>query len=185
MTKNKLLLIIMDGVGIRSSDNFNALKNAHTPNLDNYFKTRQWTTLACHGGAVGLPEGIMGNSEVGHLNIGAGRVVKQDLVRISDSLKDGSFEKIPEFIELVNYVKEHDKSLHLTGLLSDAGVHSDYNHLKEILKILKKNDIQKVYLHAITDGRDTPPNSGKGFLKNIIEFMAKENIGKLASITGR
>ena len=185
MTKNKLLLIIMDGVGIRSSDNLNALKNAHTPNLDNYFKTKPWTTLACHGEAVGLPEGIMGNSEVGHLNIGAGRVVKQDLIRITDSFKDGSFEKIPEFIELVNYVKETDKSLHLTGLLSDAGVHSDFNHLKEILKILKKNGLQKVYLHAITDGRDTPPNSGIGYLKNILAFMKEENIGKLASITGR
>jgi 2,3-bisphosphoglycerate-independent phosphoglycerate mutase len=185
MTKNKLLLIIMDGVGIRSSDNLNALKNAHTPNLDNYFKTKPWTTLACHGEAVGLPEGIMGNSEVGHLNIGAGRVVKQDLIRITDSFKDGSFEKIPEFIELVNYVKETDKSLHLTGLLSDAGVHSDFNHLKEILKILKKNGLQKVYLHAITDGRDTPPNSGIGYLKNIIAFMKEENVGKLASITGR
>ena len=185
MNKNKLLLIIMDGVGIQSSEKFNALKNAHTPNLDKYFKTKPWTTLACHGKAVGLPDGIMGNSEVGHLNIGAGRVVKQDLVRITDSFEDGSFEKIPEFIKLMKYVKENDKPLHLTGLLSDAGVHSDYNHLKKILKILKKNGIQKVYLHAITDGRDTPPNSGIGYLKNIIEFMKKENIGKLASITGR
>jgi len=175
----------MDGVGIQSSEKFNALKNAQTPNLDEYFKTKPWTTLACHGRAVGLPDGIMGNSEVGHLNIGAGRVVKQDLVRITDSFADGSFEKIPEFLQLMNYVKEKDKPLHLTGLLSDAGVHSDYNHLKEILKILKKSGVQKVYLHAITDGRDTPPNSGKGYLQNIIEFMGKENIGKLATITGR
>ena len=144
MTKNKLLLIIMDGVGIQSSEKFNALKNAHTPNLDNYFKTTSWTTLACHGRAVGLPDGIMGNSEVGHLNIAAGRVVKQDLVRITDSFEDGSFEKIPEFIDLVKYVKKEDKPLHLTGLLSDAGVHSDYNHLKKILTILKKNGIRKV-----------------------------------------
>ena len=185
MEKNKLLLIIMDGVGISKSNEYNAVNKANTPNLDNYFKNMPWTTLACHGRAVGLPDGIMGNSEVGHLNIGAGRVVKQDLVRITDSLADGSFEKIPEFIELINYVKKNNSSLHLTGLLSDAGVHSDYNHLKKILKILKKNGVKKVYLHAITDGRDTPPNSGKGYLRNIIEFMKNENIGKLATITGR
>jgi len=185
MEKNKLLLIIMDGVGISKSNEYNAVKKANTPNLDNYFKNMPWTTLACHGRAVGLPDGIMGNSEVGHLNIGAGRVVKQDLVRITDSLADGSFEKIPEFIELIKYVKKNNSSLHLTGLLSDAGVHSDYNHLKKILKILKKNGVKKVYLHAITDGRDTPPNSGKGYLRNIIEFMKNENIGKLATITGR
>ena len=185
MNKNKLLLIIMDGVGIRESEKFNALKNANTPNLDNYFATKPWTTLGCFGRAVGLPDGIMGNSEVGHLNIGAGRVVMQDLVRIADSFSDGSFEKIPEFIELVNYVKNNNKSLHITGLLSDAGVHSDYNHLMNILKILKANGVNRVFLHAITDGRDTPPNSGIKYLKNIIEFMNDEGIGKLATITGR
>lgn len=185
MTKNKLILIIMDGIGIREAEKFNAFKNASTPNLDNYFQNKPWTTLACHGRAVGLPDGIMGNSEVGHLNIGAGRVVKQDLVRITDSFVNGDFESILEFKNLINYVKENNKPLHLTGLLSDAGVHSDYNHLKNILKILKKNDVRDVYLHAITDGRDTPPNSGIEYLKNIIDFMDAEGIGKLATIIGR
>ncbi len=185
MSKNKLLLIIMDGVGIRDTEENNAVKKAHTPNLDNYFEHRPWTKLACHGMAVGLPEGIMGNSEVGHLNIGAGRVVKQELVRITESLKNGSFEKIPEFIELVDYVKKNNKALHLTGLLSDAGVHSDYRHLMDILKILKKNQVENVFLHAITDGRDTPPNSGIKYIKNIIDFMRDENIGTLSTIIGR
>ncbi|NOZ62083.1 MAG: 2,3-bisphosphoglycerate-independent phosphoglycerate mutase [Calditrichaeota bacterium] len=185
MSKNRLMLIIMDGVGVREASEFNAVKNANTPNLDSYFENYPWTTLACHGRAVGLPEGIMGNSEVGHLNIGAGRVVKQDLVRITDALEDGSFEKIPEFIDLVNYVKQNNKALHLTGLLSDAGVHSDYRHLMKIIQILKKNGVEKIYLHAIMDGRDTPPNSGKGYLQNILDFMKKENAGKLASVIGR
>ena len=185
MSRNRLLLIIMDGVGLRDAEEYNAVKLAKTPNLDNYFQTKPWTSLACHGRAVGLPDGIMGNSEVGHLNIGAGRIVKQDLVRISDALEDGSFEKIPEFIDLINYVKENNQVLHITGLLSDAGVHSDYNHLKQILKILKKNGVEQVYLHAITDGRDTPPNSGKGYLRNILDFMNREGCGKLATIIGR
>ncbi|MCD4665083.1 MAG: 2,3-bisphosphoglycerate-independent phosphoglycerate mutase, partial [Bacteroidales bacterium] len=109
MNKNKLILIIMDGVGIRDAEKFNAFKNANTPNLDNYFQTKPWTTLACHGRAVGLPDGIMGNSEVGHLNIGAGRVVKQDLVRITDSFVNGNFESIFECKNLIKYVKENNK----------------------------------------------------------------------------
>ncbi|MBD3290036.1 2,3-bisphosphoglycerate-independent phosphoglycerate mutase [candidate division KSB1 bacterium] len=185
MNKNKLLLMILDGFGINEKKERNAVKNAHLPNLNQFFNTMPWTKLACHGRAVGLPDGIMGNSEVGHINIGAGRVVMQDLVRITVALEDGSFEEISEFQNIITYIKENDKSLHLTGLLSDAGVHSDFNHLKQILKILKKNNIERVYLHAITDGRDTPPNSGKRYLKDILDFMEKEQIGKLASIIGR
>lgn len=185
MSKNKLLLVIMDGVGINESDEYNAVKMANTPNLDNYFETKSWTKLACHGRAVGLPDGIMGNSEVGHLNIGAGRVVMQDLVRIHVSFEKNTFESIPEFQDLLSYARQHDKPVHMTGLLSDAGVHSDYNHLMNIMKIFKKNGITKVYLHAITDGRDTPPNSGITYLKNIIDFMEKEGVGKLATIIGR
>jgi 2,3-bisphosphoglycerate-independent phosphoglycerate mutase len=185
MNKNKLLLMILDGFGINEKTDRNAVKNANIPNLNNYFKTRPWNKLSCHGRAVGLPDGIMGNSEVGHINIGAGRVVMQDLVRITVALEDGSFEQIPEFKDMVKYAKEKNASLHLTGLLSDAGVHSDFNHLKQILKILKKNGVQKIYLHAITDGRDTPPNSGKRYLADIIDFMKQEQVGKLASIVGR
>lgn len=183
--KNKLLLIIMDGVGVRKATEYNAVANANTPNLDNYFAKRPWTTLKCHGRAVGLPEGVMGNSEVGHLNIGAGRVVMQDLVRIDASFEEHKFEAIPEFIQLMKYVKEHDAALHLIGLLSDAGVHSDYNHLKKILAILKANDIRNVYVHAITDGRDTPPNSGIGYLTNLLAYMQTLGVGKLATIIGR
>ncbi len=185
MSKNKLLLMILDGVGLRDANNNNALKLANTPNLDSYFKEYPWTTLQAHGNAVGLPSGIMGNSEVGHLNIGAGRVVKQNLVKITDSLNSEKFENIPTFQNLLQYLKKNNKPIHLMGLLSDAGVHSDIKHLKKILLILKKNDIHNVYLHAITDGRDTPPNSGKKYLENIIEFMKKENVGQLSTIIGR
>ena len=185
MSKNKLLLMILDGVGLRDEKENNALKLANTPNLDLYFKNYPWTSLKAYGNAVGLPSGIMGNSEVGHLNIGAGRIVKQNLVRIKDSLDSKEFEKIPTFINLIKYLKENNKPLHLMGLLSDAGVHSDYEHLKKILLLLKKNNITNVYLHAITDGRDTPPNSGIKYLKNIIEFMGKEKIGALSTIIGR
>jgi len=185
LSKNKLLLMILDGVGLRDEKENNALKLAYTPHLDLYFKNYPWTSLKAHGNAVGLPSGIMGNSEVGHLNIGAGRIVKQNLIRIKDSLDNGEFEKIPAFKNLIKYLKENNKPLHLMGLLSDAGVHSDYEHLKKILLILKQNNVQNVYLHAITDGRDTPPNSGKKYLKNIIEFMEKEKIGKLSTVIGR
>ena len=185
MAKNKLLLMIMDGVGLRDSSEYNALEKAKTPNLHNYFKTYPMTKLNCHGRAVGLPDGVMGNSEVGHLNIGAGRVVMQDLVRIDAALEDGSFEEIPEYQDLVKDVKEHDKALHLIGLLSDAGVHSDMNHLKKVLKLLKNDGVSRVYVHALTDGRDTPPNSGVGYLSDIMDFMATEGIGKLATIIGR
>ncbi|MCP4402416.1 MAG: 2,3-bisphosphoglycerate-independent phosphoglycerate mutase, partial [bacterium] len=184
MAKNKLLLMIMDGVGLRESSEYNALEKAQTPNLHSYFNTYPMTKLNCHGRAVGLPDGVMGNSEVGHLNIGAGRIVMQDLVRIDAAFEDGTFETIPEYQDLVNDVKEHDKALHLIGLLSDAGVHSNMNHLKKILKLLKKNGVSKVYVHAITDGRDTPPNSGVNYLRDIINFMNAEEIGKLATIIG-
>ncbi|MEA1986298.1 MAG: 2,3-bisphosphoglycerate-independent phosphoglycerate mutase, partial [Candidatus Marinimicrobia bacterium] len=146
MSKNKLLLMILDGVGLQDSEENNALKLAKTPNLDSYFKNYPWTSLKAHGNAVGLPEGIMGNSEVGHLNIGAGRVVKQNLVRIKDSLNSGEFENISAFQNLIKYVKKNKKPIHLMGLLSDAGVHADYNHLKKILLLLKKNNIQNIYL---------------------------------------
>ena len=137
MNKNKLLLIIMDGVGINNSTEFNAVYNAKTPNLDKYFNTKPFTTLKCHGRSVGLPTGVMGNSEVGHLNIGAGRIFMQDLVRIDTSFKNNNFESIEEFKNIIKYVKTNNKSIHLLGLLSDAGVHSNINHLKKILKILK------------------------------------------------
>ncbi len=175
----------MDGVGWGSSTEYNALKNANTPDLVNFFKNRPFTTLNCHGKAVGLPEGVMGNSEVGHLNIGAGRVVMQDLVRIDTSFEKNNFKDILEFKNLIKYVKENNKALHLVGLLSDAGVHSDYNHLKNILKILKGKNVYNVYIHAITDGRDTPPNSGIKYLVDIMDFMNTEGIGKLGTIIGR
>lgn len=185
MSKNKLLLIIMDGIGIRESKEFNSLENSNTPNLHNFFKSKPWTTLACHGRAVGLPDGIMGNSEVGHLNIGAGRVVMQDLVRIHVSFEDKSFEKIPEFVDLIDYATKKQKAVHLMGLLSDAGVHSDYNHAMQIMKLLKDRGVEKIYLHAITDGRDTPPNSGINYLKNMLAFMNEHRCGTLASVIGR
>lgn len=185
MSKNQALLIIMDGVGLRHSTERNAFSGANTPHLDEYLSTRPHTSLRCHGTAVGLPDGVMGNSEVGHLNIGAGRVVMQDLVRIDTSFSHNTFVDIPEFTNLVKHTQEHGTALHLIGLLSDAGVHSNYNHLKQILKILKTQQIANVYVHAITDGRDTPPNSGIKYLADLLTFMEDEGIGRLGTIIGR
>jgi len=185
MMKNKVMLIIMDGFGLTDEVKGNAIKAAKTPNLDKLFATRPWTRLKCSGNAVGLPEGQMGNSEVGHLNIGAGRIVYQDITRINLSIKDGSFFKNPELIKTIKHCTDYNSSLHIFGLLSDGCVHSSLDHLWAILKLAKDNNLNKVYLHAFMDGRDTLPHSGVGFIKQFQEQAKKIGVGKIATISGR
>lgn len=185
----------MDGFGLSDEIKGNAIKAAKTPNLDSLFATKPWTRLKCSGNAVGLPEGQMGNSEVGHLNIGAGRIVYQYITRINLSIKDGTLFKNPELLKAINHCIKNNSKLHILGLLSDGCVHSSLEHLWAILKLAKNNNFKKVYIHAFMDGRDTLPHSGIGFIKQFQE-KAKETrlgeasrsqigVGKIATISGR
>jgi len=183
--KNKVMLIIMDGFGLTDEVKGNAIKAAKTPNLDRLFATRPWTRLKCSGNAVGLPEGQMGNSEVGHLNIGAGRIVYQDITRINLSIKDGSFFKNSELVKAIKHCIKNNSSLHIFGLLSDGCVHSSVEHLLAILKLAKDNNLKKVYLHAFMDGRDTLPHSGIDFIKQFQKKAEEICVGKIATISGR
>ena len=181
----KVILIILDGYGLRAEEEFNAVKAANTPTLDALFRKYPNTELKCSGIDVGLPEGMMGNSEVGHLNIGAGRVVKQMLVQIDRSITDRTFYSKSVFNNVMKIVKQRGSSLHLMGLISDGGVHSSLSHLYSLLKIAKEHSIRKVYIHAFTDGRDTPPNSAKRYLREIIEKIDEIGIGEISTIIGR
>lgn len=185
MKKNNVMLMILDGYGLRENKDNNAAMQANTPYLNKVKAEEPMTALDCHGNEVGLPEGVMGNSEVGHLNIGAGRVVMQDLVRIDLALKDGSCAEIPEYKDLIKHALDNDVPVHLMGLMSDAGVHSNYNHLMKILLSLKKAGVKEAYVHALMDGRDTPPNSGAGYLEKLIAFMNEHQFGKVATVIGR
>ena len=184
MKKNKVILTILDGYGIGEQNEYNAVTNASTPNLDKLFKKYPSCELVCSGAEVGLPEGTMGNSEVGHLNIGAGRIVYQDISRIDRSIEDGSFFENPALNGLIDYAKKNGKKLHLLGLLSDGGVHSSLNHLEAILKKCKQESFDNLFVHAFTDGRDTAPDSGMGFVEKL-ERKLTEYTGKIASVSGR
>lgn len=185
-TDRLCMLMILDGCGIRRQRENNAIALAKTPNLD-ALKTRYaHTQLLCSGEAVGLPEGIMGNSEVGHLNIGAGRIVYQDLMRINVAIREGSFFENPVLKTALETVRSTKGSrMHLMGLVSNGGVHSDIQHLFALLDMARQNDIQQVFVHVILDGRDTPPDSGMGFVKQLKEHICKYNYGDIASICGR
>ena len=182
---NKVLLLILDGWGYREQKEGNAIKLANTPNMTSFTNTYPNTTLLASGEAVGLPAGIMGNSEVGHLNIGAGRVVYQTLTAINKSIRTGEFFKNEVLLKAINNAKENNSSLHLLGLASDAGVHSVLPHVYSILKMAKEAGLSKVYLHAFMDGRDTHPTSGLGFIKEIEKNMAEIGVGKVATVGGR
>lgn len=182
---NKALLMILDGYGLREEKENNATRQADTPFLNSLFRDAPNTALNCHGLEVGLPEGVMGNSEVGHLNIGAGRVVMQDLVRIDQALREGKCKEFPEFLQMIRDAKEKGGKLHLMGLLSDAGVHSDYRHLMKILPALKEAGVEQVYVHALMDGRDTPPQSGAGYIRKLQNYMKEIGCGKIATVIGR
>ena len=167
----RLVLLILDGFGLTDKTEGNAIKLANTPNLDFIFNNYQWVKLKASGEAVGLPEGQMGNSEVGHLNIGAGRVVYQDLPRITNEIKTGDFYKNKNLLRAIDNCKKNDSALHLFGLLSDGGVHSHVEHLYALIDLAKKNDLKKVFIHVFLDGRDTPVDSGKKFILDLEEKL--------------
>ena len=169
---NPYVIMILDGWGIsESKDNGNAIALANTPFLDGLIKNYPNTRLRCSGKAVGLPDGIMGNSEVGHLNIGAGRIVYQLLLRIDMAIEDRSFFDNAALNSVMAKVKEKKSALHLMGLVSDAGVHSQLSHLLALIDMAAKKGIPEVYVHAILDGRDTPPDSGVGYIKSLREYI--------------
>ncbi len=185
MVKKPVMLMILDGFGLSNNLDGNAVKAAHKPNFDKYYSSYPITSLSASGLDVGLPRGQMGNSEVGHLNIGSGRIIYQELTRITKEVEEGDFFKKPELIAAMETAKEKNSSLHLLGLLSNGGVHSHIDHLKALLKMAKDRGLTKVYVHAFLDGRDVPPSSGIDFVKEIESYMAEENIGSIATIGGR
>ncbi len=182
--KSPLLLMILDGYGIRENKEGNAIATARTPNLDKLFSSYPHSKLDASGEAVGLPEGQMGNSEVGHLNIGAGRIVYQDLTRITSSIREGDFFRNKTLLDTMRNVKNKKSSLHLMGLLSDGGVHSHISHLYALLELAKKPGVKNVYVHAFLDGRDVPPKSALTYIKDAQKKM-KELGGEFATIMGR
>jgi 2,3-bisphosphoglycerate-independent phosphoglycerate mutase len=184
MKTNKAVLIILDGWGIGDGSKADAIANAKTPFYKSLLEKYPHSILKTSGEDVGLPDGQMGNSEVGHLNIGAGRIVYQDLLKIDLACRDHSIDKHPVLVEMMDYVKQNKKALHLIGLVSNGGVHSSQDHLHYLLDVIKNNNIENVFIHAFTDGRDTDPKSGLGFLEKLIEHT-KKSTGKLATITGR
>ena len=186
MTDNKrVLLCIMDGWGINTNCTKDATKTADTPNFDNLKKTEKYTQINASGEYVGLPDGQMGNSEVGHLNLGAGRVVYQDLTRINKEIREGKFFENKEFNAAIEHVKKNDSSLHLYGLVSTGGVHSSFDHVKALVKMAAQNGLKKVYVHAFLDGRDTPPKSAVNFLAELEEELKKYGLPQIATISGR
>lgn len=185
MSKKPVALIILDGFGISDKVEGNAVKAAYKPNYDRYFANYPNTEIGASGMSVGLPEGQMGNSEVGHLNIGAGRVVYQMLTRITKSIKDGDFFENEALNKAIKNAKENNSTLHIMGLLSPGGVHSHTDHLKGILKLAKEKGVQKVYLHGFLDGRDVPPASAKEYISDIESFMKELGTGEIATVSGR
>ena len=185
MNKKLTMLMILDGFGINERTEGNAIALANTPVIDNLFNTNPHTTIKTSGLDVGLPDGQMGNSEVGHTNIGAGRIVYQELTRITKSIEDGDFFSIPELVEAIENCKKHHSKLHIMGLLSDGGVHSHTRHLYALLELAKRRDFEDVYVHCFMDGRDTPPASGENFIAELEQKMEEKGVGKIASITGR
>lgn len=184
MTKQKVVLMILDGWGKGNGQKADVISNAKTPNYDKFIKNFPNSELLTDGENVGLPKGQMGNSEVGHLNIGAGRVVYQDLVKINKEIESGKFFQNPVLLKAFKYAKENDKQVHLLGLVSNGGVHSTEDHLLAIVKLSDDLGLKKTFIHALTDGRDTDPKSGIGFLKKITDALENSNV-KLASLVGR
>ncbi len=179
------VLIILDGWGLREATENNAVKLANTPFMDQLLAIWPHTQLQCHGEAVGLPGGVMGNSEVGHMNIGAGRIVYQNLLRINQAIEDGSFANNPAFDRVIRRVRDKNTALHLIGLVSDGGVHSHIDHLKALLALAGQRGLTQVFVHAILDGRDTPPNSGETYLRTLEDDIDRIGTGTIASICGR
>ena len=185
MSKSPVAIIILDGYGKRDETVGNAVAQANTPNFDRYWETFPHSTLKAAGLDVGLPEGQMGNSEVGHTNIGAGRIVYQSLTRIDKAITDGEFQSNDVLIEAMDHAIKNDSALHLFGLLSDGGVHSHQNHLYALLETAKEKGVKETYVHAFLDGRDVAPTSGAGFMQELVDKMAELSYGKVATVTGR
>ncbi|TAA71942.1 2,3-bisphosphoglycerate-independent phosphoglycerate mutase [Planococcus salinarum] len=184
-TEHPVALIILDGFGCRKETFGNAVAQANKPNFDKFWNSYPHELLTASGEAVGLPEGQMGNSEVGHLNIGAGRVVYQNLTRINKAIRDGDFFQNPAFLEAIAKAKANGSDLHLMGLLSDGGVHSHYEHLFALLELAKQHGLNQVYVHGFLDGRDVGPQTALQYIEKTEEKMAEIGIGKFASISGR
>ncbi len=184
-TKRPLLLMILDGWGYSQTTEGNAVTAASTPNLDSLLEQYPNSLLQASGEAVGLPEGQMGNSEVGHLNIGAGRVVYQDLTRINHAIKDGEFYSNPVLLDAIQYVKEHGSKLHLMGLVSYGGVHSHMDHLRALIKLAEQEGLDQVYIHAFLDGRDVPPKAALEDMKEHEAYCASTSIARTATVSGR
>ena len=185
MSKQTTLLLILDGFGINENMEANAIAEANKPNIDAIMKKYPTVKGYASGMAVGLPDGQMGNSEVGHLNMGAGRIVYQQLTSITKAIQDGEFFKNEALLKAMNVCKTNGSALHLFGLLSDGGVHSHIEHLYGLLEMAKKEGLEKVYVHAFLDGRDTPPASGKSFVEALVAKMKEIGVGQIASLSGR
>src|SRR5690625_2280636 len=174
-------LIILDGFALREEKHGNAIAHAHKPNFDRYWSEYPHSQLHVSGLDVGLPEGQMGNSEVGHLNIGAGRVVYQSLTRIDNSIETGNFFTNDAFLQAVTNVKKQQSALHICGLLSDGGVHSHINHLFALLKLAKQENLEKVYVHIFLDGRDVGPQTALEYIDQLEKEMQKLGVGQIAT----
>ena len=185
MSKKPVVLMVLDGYGISEKTEGNAIALADTPVMDKLMAECPYVKGNASGEAVGLPEGQMGNSEVGHMNIGAGRIIYQELTRITKAIKDGDFFENKEMIDAIENCKKNNSDLHLWGLLSDGGVHSHNTHLYAILELCKRQNFDRVYIHPFFDGRDTAPASGKGFLEELIAKTKEIGVGKVASLSGR
>ena len=185
MSKRPTVLMILDGYGLNDRCDHNAVCEGKTPVMDQLMSQCPFVKGNASGLFVGLPDGQMGNSEVGHMNMGAGRVIYQELTKITKSIQDGDFFQNQEFLAAVENCKKHDSALHLFGLVSTGGVHSHLTHIYGLLELAKRNGLEKVYVHCFLDGRDTPPESGKGFVEELESKMAELGVGQVATVMGR
>ena len=185
MSKKPTVLMILDGYGLNQKVEGNAVAEAKTPVMDKLMAECPFVEGNASGMAVGLPDGQMGNSEVGHLNMGAGRIVYQELTRITKEIRDGEFFENKAFAKAIANCKENDSALHMFGLVSDGGVHSHNTHIYGLLELAKRAGLEKVYVHCFLDGRDTPPASGRDFVAELVAKMAEIGVGQVASVSGR
>ena len=183
--KKPLALIIMDGFGDRAEDYGNAIHAAKTPNLDRIFAENPRTDIGASGMDVGLPDGQMGNSEVGHTNIGAGRIVYQELTRITKAIDDGDFFQNPVLTAAMENARSKGTALHIMGLMSDGGVHSHQKHIFGLLELAKRSGLTKVFVHCFMDGRDVPPSSGRDYIAGLLAEIERIGVGQIATISGR
>ena len=185
MKRRPVVLMVLDGFGLSENKEYNAIAMANTPVIDKLMAECPYVKGFASGLAVGLPDGQMGNSEVGHTNIGAGRIVYQELTRITKAIDDGDFFENEEFLAACKNCKENDSSLHIMGLLSDGGVHSHITHLYALLKMAKARGLTEVYVHCFLDGRDVSPTSGAGFVRDLQAQIDEIGVGKIATVSGR